>query len=135
MSESFFLIKQSCRPQACKFTKKTLWHKHFPVNFAKFLRTFFLQTTFERLLLKWNKMKCLPLLIAFSNIIINHVIVTTSIWCWKKISNNVVTSILIRNRCISRCISNRKTNVATILRSHWEATTFFSSKSVRIWME
>ena len=25
--------------------KKTLWHRYFPVNFAKFLRTYFLQNT------------------------------------------------------------------------------------------
>ena len=32
--------------------KKRRWHRCFPVNFAKFLRTFFLQTTSGRLLLK-----------------------------------------------------------------------------------
>ena len=31
--------------------KKSLWHKCFPVNFAKFLRTPFLQNTYGRLLL------------------------------------------------------------------------------------
>ena len=31
--------------------KKRLWHKCFPVNFAKFLRTLFLQNTSGRLLL------------------------------------------------------------------------------------
>ena len=31
--------------------KKGLWHRCFPVNFAKFLRTLFLQNTSERLLL------------------------------------------------------------------------------------
>ena len=37
--------------------KKTLWHRCFPVNFAKFLRTLFLQNTFGQLLLnktKWS---------------------------------------------------------------------------------
>ena len=38
------------------------------MNFAKFLRTPFLQNTFARLLLKWNKTKRLPLLIAFSSL-------------------------------------------------------------------
>ena len=33
---------QSCGPQACNFIKKKLWHRCFPVNFAKFLRTPFL---------------------------------------------------------------------------------------------
>ena len=32
--------------------KKRLWHRCFPVNFAKFLRTPFLQNTSRRLLLK-----------------------------------------------------------------------------------
>ena len=32
--------------------KKRLWHRCFPVNFVKFLRTPFLQNTFGRLLLK-----------------------------------------------------------------------------------
>ena len=35
--------------------KKRLWHRCFPVNFAKFLRTPFLQTTSGRLLLEdWD---------------------------------------------------------------------------------
>ena len=33
--------------------KKRLWHLRFPVNFAKFLRTPFSQSTFGRLLLKY----------------------------------------------------------------------------------
>ena len=31
--------------------KKSLWHRYFPVNFAKFLRTPFLQSTSRRLIL------------------------------------------------------------------------------------
>ena len=38
-------------PKACSFIKKRLWHRCFPVNFAKFLRTPFLQNTSGRLLL------------------------------------------------------------------------------------
>ena len=34
-----------------KFIKKRLWHKCFPVNYAKSLRTPFLQNTHKRLLL------------------------------------------------------------------------------------
>ena len=33
------------------FLKKELWHRYFSVNFAKFLRTLFLQNTSGRLLL------------------------------------------------------------------------------------
>ena len=32
-------------PPACDFIKKRLWHRCFPVNFAKFLRTPFLYRT------------------------------------------------------------------------------------------
>ena len=38
-------------PKACNFIKKRLWHRCFPVNFAKVLRTLFLQNTSRRLLL------------------------------------------------------------------------------------
>ena len=38
--------------RAATLLKKRLWHRCFPVNFAKFLRTSFLQNTSERLLLK-----------------------------------------------------------------------------------
>ena len=38
-------------PQACNFIKKRLWHRCFPVNFVKILRTHLLQNTFGRLLL------------------------------------------------------------------------------------
>ena len=34
--------------------KKRLWHRYFPVNFEKFLRTPFLQNTSGRLLLSMN---------------------------------------------------------------------------------
>ena len=37
--------------------KKRLWHRCFPVNFAKFQRTPFLQNTSERLLLYVSKCK------------------------------------------------------------------------------
>ena len=43
----------SCRPQV--LLKKRLWHRCFPVNFAKFLRTSFLQNTSGRLLLFFFK--------------------------------------------------------------------------------
>ena len=45
-----FLI--SCRPEACNFIWKRLWHRCFPVNFTKFLRTPFLQNTSGRLILQ-----------------------------------------------------------------------------------
>ena len=102
--------------------KKRLWHRCFPVNFAKFLRTPFLQNNSERLPLKWNKTKCLPFLIAFLflfdintalkigititwSFTMRYVIATTSLWCWKKTLYNDYTSISMRNLSISRCKS------------------------------
>ena len=44
-----FRGKHQC--QTATLSKKGLWHRCFPVNFTKFLRTHFLQDTSERLLL------------------------------------------------------------------------------------
>ena len=44
--------------------KKRLWHKCFPVNFARFLRTPFLQSTSGRLLLSVNKFSKLSIKVA-----------------------------------------------------------------------
>ena len=41
----------TCRPKACNFIKKRLWHKCFPENFVTFLRTSFLQNKSGWLLL------------------------------------------------------------------------------------
>ena len=70
-------------------------------------------------------MTCLPLLIAFSSlhdintilrigititwsVTLHYAIFTTSLWCWKDISYNDVTSISILHRSISRRKSNKK---------------------------
>ena len=53
MSESIFNKVAGLRPAT--LSKKRPWHRCFPVNFAKFLRTSFLQNTFGRLLLKKGK--------------------------------------------------------------------------------
>ena len=39
------LMNRSSRPEPATLLKKRLWHRCFPVNFAKFLRTPFLQNT------------------------------------------------------------------------------------------
>ena len=44
-----FFYKQGLRPAT--LYKKRLWHRCFPVNFAKYLRTHFVQSTSGRLLL------------------------------------------------------------------------------------
>ena len=51
MCQSLFFNKVAGRRPAIIF-KKSLWQRCFPVNFAKFLRTPFLQNTSGRLLLK-----------------------------------------------------------------------------------
>ena len=51
MKEFMITIRQK-QPEACAaLLKKRLWHRCFPVNFVKFLRTPFLQNTSGRLLL------------------------------------------------------------------------------------
>ena len=60
LKESIITPRTSQRSRACNFIKKAepatllkkrLWHRCFPVNFAKFLRTPFLQNSSGRLLL------------------------------------------------------------------------------------
>ena len=48
-------FKRSLRPAT--FLKKRLWHRCFPVNFVKYLKTPFLQNTCGRLLLQVRKEK------------------------------------------------------------------------------
>ena len=52
LCQSLFLIKlQALGLRPATLFKKRLWHRCFPVNFAKFLRTSFSQNTSRRLLL------------------------------------------------------------------------------------
>ena len=44
-------------PESLFLIKKRLWHRYFPVNFVKFLRTPFLHNTSGRLLLKKENRK------------------------------------------------------------------------------
>ena len=52
MPESLF--KESFRPQPAALLKKRLWHRCFPVNFAKFLRAPFIIEHLEWLFLFFN---------------------------------------------------------------------------------
>ena len=56
--QAFLKISQSSqenkRPQPSTLLKQRLWHRFFPVNLAKFLRTPFLQKTSGRLLLSFS---------------------------------------------------------------------------------
>ena len=45
----------ACKPRPTTLLKKRLWHRCFPVNLAKFLKTRVLQNTSGRLLLKTSK--------------------------------------------------------------------------------
>ena len=60
----FFTKVADLRPAT--LLKKRLWHRYFPVNFAKFLKTSFLQNTSRRLLLQF----CL---LIYFRIFTNHV--------------------------------------------------------------
>ena len=54
MPESLFLIiLQALGPAT--LLKKRLWHRFFPVNFVKFLKTPFLQNTSGQLLLRFER--------------------------------------------------------------------------------
>ena len=53
-------VLQSCKPD---LLKKSLWDSCFPVNFAKFLRTSFLQNTSGRLLLSVSDLNQIPKLL------------------------------------------------------------------------
>ena len=50
LCESLFFIK--LQPLVCNSFEKRLWHRWFPVNFAKFLKPSFLRNTYGRLLLR-----------------------------------------------------------------------------------
>ena len=50
-----FLINLQARPAT--LLKKRRWHRYFPVNFAKFLRTTFLQNFSVRLLLQLKSLQ------------------------------------------------------------------------------
>ena len=53
LCQSLFFIKVACvRPVT--LSKKRLWHRCFPVNFAKFLRTSFSQNTSRQLLVNYK---------------------------------------------------------------------------------
>ena len=56
-------------PRTATLLKKQLWHRYFPVDFAKFLRTRYLQNTSGRLLLILfvARFLCLPLSEIFSS--------------------------------------------------------------------
>ena len=45
------------RPRPATLLKKSLWHRYFTMNFAKFIRTPFLQNTSGRLLLTFKRLK------------------------------------------------------------------------------
>ena len=51
LCQSLFFNK-AAGPKPAILFKKRLWHRYFPVNFAKFLKTPFLQKTSGRLLLE-----------------------------------------------------------------------------------
>ena len=64
---------RSSHQRPATLLKKRLWHRCFPVNFAKFLRTRFLQNTSGRLLLDFIlKKQQFKSLAVFSSIFVNN---------------------------------------------------------------
>ena len=47
-----YLFKKASDPHACKFMKKRLQHRYFPVKLARFSRALFLQNTSDDWFLK-----------------------------------------------------------------------------------
>ena len=62
------------QPQDCNFIKNRLWHRCFPVNFTKFLRTPFLQNTSGQLLLHFTRLMKVPFRTIFKNAIITFLL-------------------------------------------------------------
>ena len=70
--------------------KKTLWHRCFPVNFAKFSRTSFLQNTSGRLLLNGKRKKwSLPILSSFHRNIPISIPFRLFSWIYKSNDQNI----------------------------------------------
>ena len=59
-----------CKKRRATLLKKRLWHRCFSVNFAKFLRTPFLQNTSGRLLLDISVLSCKNLFLSVERFII-----------------------------------------------------------------
>ena len=94
----FFNEATDLRPAT--LLKKRLWHKRFPVDFAKFLRTSFLQNTssgcFWTLFLITPKKYCM---LVFTNLMGNkpwskNISSFFWYWCWKNLFFNVKLKIL-----------------------------------------
>ena len=69
-------VRKSCLRPATLF-KMRLWRRFFPVNFAKFLRTLFLQSILGRLLLVFKK-ECLECI----EHILGYLPKLNSVWGW-----------------------------------------------------
>ena len=81
LRQSLFFNKVAGGPcNLVTLLKKRLWRRCFPVNFANFLRTLFLQNTFCKcpVLAKWNKF---PLIIN-PWVWIFQLQETNYVWCW-----------------------------------------------------
>ena len=102
--------------KACNFIKKRLWHRCFPVNFAKFLRTPFSQNTSGRLLLFIIKDYHFhqKLLSSNSQLTFKHKILSMhmrKIWwrlCFQDVYDYILYTVVwfyVKNRWSSRAIS------------------------------
>ena len=63
------LIEEGLQFRPATLSKKRLWHRCFPVNFAKFLRTSFSQNISGWLLLLWHTSKFLMMMNCFCSMV------------------------------------------------------------------
>ena len=80
LCQSLFFNKVAGLRSATLF-KKRLWHKCFPVNFAKFLRTFFFTEHLRSLLLHIGLFSCFTFQKIHNSIFVLH---------WKKLNKTII---------------------------------------------
>ena len=95
LCQSLFLIKLQASDWGFSFIKKSLWHRCFPVNLAKILRTPFLTEYIRQLLLKSVKTACVcavfPLFqILWSKYFFKNNGALSNSWSWKKRINSLL---------------------------------------------
>ena len=117
-----FLLLSSFRLEACNFIKRRIWHRQFPVNFAKFLRTPILQSICEKVSLNFvnvnlSKIQCQT----------PHDIMMKCLFVWRSYSpfclakfNLPITQFSLHTQA---CFDNLCMNRTALDRVSWNSTT------------
>ena len=95
--------------------KRRLWHRCFPVNCIKFLRTRFLQNTYGRLLLKLGR------LVTLGRMFSTHAYVVTD--CLLYLDHS--TYILALSKCLTDCTAKEKQDYLSENPDDYELTGVF----------